>query len=99
MRSFSSLLDCGPRWKISQGGSRGGWAVSMGKERCGLGLKLLRMRCSFDGRWLFRRSASAFALELAEAAVGLHLLHDLPDRWVQGILAGAAEPTGQEYAV
>ena len=72
----------------------------MGKERCGLGLKLLRMRCSFDGRWLFRRSASAFALELAGAAVGfgaavgLHLLHDLPDRCVQGILAGVAEPAG-----
>jgi hypothetical protein len=71
----------------------------MGKERCGVGLKLLRMRCSFDGRWLFRRSASAVALELAGDAVGLHLLHDLPDRDVQGILAGVAEPTGQEYAV
>lgn len=71
----------------------------MGKERCGLGLKLLRMRCSLDRGWLFQRSASAFALELAGVAVGLHLLHDLPDRCVQGILAGVAEPTGQEYAV
>lgn len=71
----------------------------MGKERFGLGLKLLRMRCSLDGKWLFRRSASALVLELAEVAVGLHLLHDLPNRCVQGILAGVAEPTGQEYAV
>jgi hypothetical protein len=29
----------------------------------------------------------------------LHLLHDLPDRCVQGILAGVAEPTDQEHAV
>ena len=62
-------------------------------------LKLLRMRCSLDRRWLFRRLASAVAPELAGFAVGLHLLHALPDRCVQEILAGVVEPTGQEYAV
>ena len=83
----------GPRWKISQGGSRGVWALSMGKERCGLGLRLLGLRCSSDLGRLYRRSASAVAVELAWVAAGWRFVRNFPGRCAQAIFVGVAEPT------
>ena len=46
---ISAWRACGPRWKISQGGSRGGWRRSMGKVRWRSGSRLSRRHCR-EGR-------------------------------------------------